>query len=160
MVPLYNHVLMALPATEENLAHLKKEILSFLWNRTDEADTQKILLVAVKQVSASFDKRELQIQHPHKTQLMVSISTAFMNTPETDPNSNTHFTRTMKGIKEQEGHPSLQEHINTMCPTGWTRTHRTDKDTQDRKQNHEEKHNAWLGLPIRSRISGQTRKQS
>ncbi len=117
MVPLYNHVLMALLATEENLAHLKKEILLFLWNRTHAAETvQTRLFVAMKQLLTSFDKRELQIQHPHKTHLTESDSTSFINTPDTDPSSNTHFTRTIKGIKQQEGHPSLQEHVNTMCP--------------------------------------------
>jgi hypothetical protein len=48
MVPLYSHVLMALLATEEYLSHLKKEILSLLWNRTDKAETvQTRLFVAV-----------------------------------------------------------------------------------------------------------------
>jgi hypothetical protein len=68
LVPLYNHVLMALPAREADLQPLYKEIKSFLWTRT-ENDTmiQKRRLVAAKRLSASFDKGGLQIQHPEET---------------------------------------------------------------------------------------------
>ncbi len=68
LVPLYNHVLMALPVTEAELNPLHKEILSFLWTRSKNLETiQKRRLVAVKRLSASFDKGGLQIQHPSET---------------------------------------------------------------------------------------------
>jgi hypothetical protein len=68
LVPLYNHVLMALPATEIDLDPLYREILGFLWTRTSDAvTTQKRRLVAAKRLSASFDKGDLPIQHPKET---------------------------------------------------------------------------------------------
>jgi hypothetical protein len=39
LTPLYNHVLMALPVTEEDLQPLYKEIKSFLWTRTENETT-------------------------------------------------------------------------------------------------------------------------
>jgi hypothetical protein len=68
LVPLYNHVLMALQARETDLQPLNKEIKSFLWTRTENDTTiQKRWLVAAKRLSASFDKGGLQIQHPEET---------------------------------------------------------------------------------------------
>jgi hypothetical protein len=65
LVPLYNHVLMALPATEKDLDPLHREVLGFSWTRTSDAVTiQKRRLVAAKWLSASFHKGGLQIQHP------------------------------------------------------------------------------------------------
>jgi hypothetical protein len=64
LTPLYNHVLMALPATEKDLQPLCKEIKPFLWTRTENDTTiQKRRLVAAKPLSASFDKGGLQIPH-------------------------------------------------------------------------------------------------
>jgi hypothetical protein len=63
MVPLYNHVLMALPTTEQELQPLDKKILSFLWTRTVDSETvQKRSLVASKRLLATFHKGGLQIQ--------------------------------------------------------------------------------------------------
>ncbi len=39
MTPLYNHVLMTLPATGDDLQPIHKEILSFLWIETVNAET-------------------------------------------------------------------------------------------------------------------------
>ncbi len=49
LVPLYNHVFMALPTAEADLDPLHREILGFLWTRTtDSVTTQKRRLVAAK----------------------------------------------------------------------------------------------------------------
>jgi hypothetical protein len=57
MIPLHNYVLMALPTTEEDLAPLHTEILSFRWTRTVDSETiQKRCLVASELLSAIFDK--------------------------------------------------------------------------------------------------------
>jgi hypothetical protein len=67
IIPLYNNVLMALPATEEDLGPRYKEILSFLWTCTIKSEIiQKRRLVASKQLSTSCDKGGLQIQHLKK----------------------------------------------------------------------------------------------
>jgi hypothetical protein len=56
---------MALPATEQDLQPLYKEIKLFLWTRTENMVTiQKRRLMAAKKLSASFDKGGLQIPHP------------------------------------------------------------------------------------------------
>jgi hypothetical protein len=63
MVPLYNHAFMALPIAEEDTEMIHKEILSFLWTRTNESNSiQKRRLVAVKRLPVSFDKGGLHIQ--------------------------------------------------------------------------------------------------
>ncbi len=68
LTPLYNHILMALPASEEDLQPLYKEIKSFLWTQSENGTTvQKRRLVATKRLSASFDKGGLQIPHPSET---------------------------------------------------------------------------------------------
>jgi hypothetical protein len=68
LVPLYNHVLMSLPVAATELDPLHKEILSFLWTRSNNQETiQKQRLVATKRIPASFDKGGLQIQHPAET---------------------------------------------------------------------------------------------
>jgi hypothetical protein len=55
LTPLYNHVLIALPDTEEDLKPLYKEILSFLWTRTVNAGvSQKRRLEVRKHLSTSF----------------------------------------------------------------------------------------------------------
>jgi hypothetical protein len=65
MVPLYNHVFMVLPVADEDMTTLHKEVLSFLWTRTNDSNSiQKRRLVAAKRLPASFDRGGLQIQHP------------------------------------------------------------------------------------------------
>ncbi len=61
MTPLYNHVLMALPAIEEDLQPLYKETLSCLWTKTENSETiQKSCFVAKKRLSTSFGMGGLQ----------------------------------------------------------------------------------------------------
>jgi hypothetical protein len=49
MIPLYNHTLLALPITEEDILPLYKDILSSLWTKTVYIETfQKRRLVARK----------------------------------------------------------------------------------------------------------------
>jgi hypothetical protein len=65
MIPLYNHVLLALPATEKDLAPLYKEILfSSGLAQSNKKLIKKRHLVASKLLSTCFEKRGLQIQHP------------------------------------------------------------------------------------------------
>jgi hypothetical protein len=59
---------MSLPVAATELDSLHKEILSFLWTRSNNQETvQKRRLVATKRIPASFDKGGLQIQHPAET---------------------------------------------------------------------------------------------
>ncbi len=41
MAPLHNHVLMEIPALDNDLQSLHREILSFLWKKTVDAETTK-----------------------------------------------------------------------------------------------------------------------
>jgi hypothetical protein len=55
MIPLYNHVLMAPPATGDNLQPLQKEILSFLWTKTENAETiQKKVISGMETAVSQF----------------------------------------------------------------------------------------------------------
>jgi hypothetical protein len=53
MTPLYNHVLMALPTTGDDLKTLHKEILSFLWSKTVNEETIKNEATRGKEMAVS-----------------------------------------------------------------------------------------------------------
>ncbi|RPH76440.1 MAG: reverse transcriptase family protein, partial [Planctomycetaceae bacterium] len=123
LVPLYNHVLMALPATEDALAPLYKEVLSFLWTKTVDGETiPKRRLVAAKRLSASFEKGGLQIQHPKETAEGLRLNLIQKYFRRMVQENSTHFTRIIESILQQEMRPSLEEHVNTLGPAEWNKT--------------------------------------
>jgi hypothetical protein len=123
LVPLYNHVLMALPATETDLDSLHREILGFLWTRTAEAvTTQKRRLVAAKQLSASFDKGGLQIQHPKETAAGLRLNLIQKRCKKVAAGQETMFIRIVEEMLRQKGRPDLTTHINSLGPTEWEKT--------------------------------------
>jgi hypothetical protein len=123
LVPLYNHVFMALPATEDDVDSLHKEILSFLWTRTtDSVTTQKRRLVAAKRLPASFDKGGLQIQHPKDTAAGLRLNLIQKYYKKIAAGQETMFTRIIEELLRQKGRPSLISHVDTLGPTEWNRT--------------------------------------
>jgi hypothetical protein len=68
LIPIYNHIFMALPTQAESMKALHQEILDFLWTRQHDGEKlQKRRLVAKDRISASFDKGGLQVPHPSDT---------------------------------------------------------------------------------------------
>ncbi len=65
LVPVYNHVFMALPIAPKHTEPLFSEILRFLWTRQVDGHTkQKRHLLAKKRISAGLEMGGLGIQHP------------------------------------------------------------------------------------------------
>ncbi len=123
LVPLYNHVLMALPVTETELDPLHKEILSFLWTRSDNQETiQKRRLVAAKRLSASFDKGGLQIQHPMETAEGLRLNLIQKCFKRITEENGSTFTRILEEMLRQKRLPDLITHVNTLGPTEWVTT--------------------------------------
>jgi hypothetical protein len=118
MVPLYNHVPVALPVTETELNPLYMEILSFLWTRTNNLDTiQKRRLVAAKRLPASFDKGGLQIQHPSETAEGLRLNLIPKCFEKIWAGNGTMFT-----MFRQKRRPDLTTHVNYLGPTKWITT--------------------------------------
>jgi hypothetical protein len=114
---------MALPATEEEVDSLHKEILSFLWTRTtDSVTTQKRRLVAAKRLPASFDKGGLQIQHPKDTSAGLRLNLIQKCYRKIAAGQETMFTRILEELLRQKGRPSLTTHVDILGPMEWKKT--------------------------------------
>ncbi len=77
LIPIYNHIFMALPTHEDHIKDLQQEIIDFLWTRQEEgAKIQKRRLIAKDRISASFEKEDLKY-HTQQTQQTAFTSTYF-----------------------------------------------------------------------------------
>ena len=66
VIPIYNHVLMALPIPEAKLQDLDKEVLAFFWTRQKEGETtQKRRLVAKERFPANLEVGGLKVPKVH-----------------------------------------------------------------------------------------------
>jgi hypothetical protein len=91
LIPVYNHVFMALPVELKHTEPLFSEILRFLWTKQVDGPTkQKRSLVAKKRISAGLEMGGLNIQHPDEINqgfqlnlLQKSTSKAEHTQPET-----------------------------------------------------------------------------
>jgi hypothetical protein len=123
LVPLYNHVFMALPVTEEDSAILHKEILNFLWTRTIDATTiQKRRLVAAARLPASFDKGGLQIQHPKETAAGLRLNLVQKCYKKISTGQRTVFLNIVEELLRQKGRPDLTTHVEALGPVEWIKT--------------------------------------
>jgi hypothetical protein len=115
------------PATEKDLDPLHREILGFLWTRTSDAvTTQKRRLVAAKQLSASFDKGGLQIQHPKETAAGLRLNLIQKCYKRVTTGHDTMFTRIIEEMLIQKRRPDLTTHINSLGPTEWEKHRQQD----------------------------------
>jgi hypothetical protein len=123
LVPLYNHVLMSLPVAAADMEALHKEILSFLWTRSNNQETiQKRRLVAAKRLPASFDKGGLQIQHPSETAEGLRLNLIQKCFKRINIHNTSKFTDTIQEMLRQKGRPDLSTHINKLGPAEWINT--------------------------------------
>jgi hypothetical protein len=124
MVPLYNHAFMALPVAEEDTDTLYKEVLSFLWTRTNDSNyIKKRRLVAAKRLPASFDRGGFQIQHPSETAEGLRLNLLQKILKKNTAGNGTMFTRIMEEMLRQRQRPEdLLTHVNSLGPTEWIAT--------------------------------------
>jgi hypothetical protein len=111
------------PVTEAELNPLHKEILSFLWTRSNDLETiQKRRLVAAKRLSASFDKGGLQIQHHRKTAEGLQLNIIQKCFKRISVGNGSTLTRILEEMLQQKRRPHLTTHVNTLGPKEWVIT--------------------------------------
>jgi hypothetical protein len=114
---------MALPATEQDLQPLTKEIISCLWTRTVDSETvQKRRLVASKRLAASFHKGGLQIQQPVEMAEGLRIHLIQKCYKKITAGDGSKFTQILERILAKKRRPTLAAHINTLGPAEWNLT--------------------------------------
>jgi hypothetical protein len=123
MTPLYNHVLMALLAIEEDLQPLYKETLSCLWTKTENSETiQKSCFVAKKRLSTSFGMGGLQIPPLEETSDGLRINLIQKYHCKIVNGNESKYTQLIGENLHRERKPDLQEHVNSMSPREWMKT--------------------------------------
>jgi len=126
LIPLYNHIFMALPLAGGQADTLHKEILNFLWTRQKDGVTRnKRKLVAKNRLPASHDKGGLQIPHPRETceGLHINLLQKIYRKskyPHKGPHS--HLPRILEDVLQLARRPTLQFHVETYGPDQWTHT--------------------------------------
>jgi hypothetical protein len=125
LIPIYNHIFMALPTQEDHIKDLQQEIIDFLWTRQEEgAKIQKRRLIAKDRISASFEKGGLHVPHPADTAdgLHLNLLPKIYNKirlPEVYPNS--LLPNIPHEILQDAGLPSFQYHLENLGPEKWER---------------------------------------
>jgi hypothetical protein len=126
LIPIYNHIFMALPTQAESMKALHQEILDFLWTRQHDGEKlQKRRLVAKDRISASFDKGGLQVPHPSDTAdgLHLNLLQKIYNKirlPNRFPDS--HLPTIMQETLHSARCPSFLDHLENLGPDKWERT--------------------------------------
>jgi len=126
LIPIYNHIFMALPTQAEHIKALHQEIIDFLWTRQQEGETiQKRRLVAKDRISASFEKGGLQVPHPADTAdgLHLNLLQKIYNKirlPDRYPNS--LLPNILHETLQDAGCPSFQHHLENLGPEKWDLT--------------------------------------
>ena len=127
-IPIYNHVLMALPVTKGHLDTLDKEVRTFFWTRQKEGETlQKRRVVAKNRIPADMEVGGLRvplvqtIAQGFKLNLLQRIHKR-TEKPEHFPPS--MLPTVLQSLLQQVGRPSLEEHIARLGPSQWIKTGR------------------------------------
>jgi len=127
-VPIYNHVLMALPVTKEQLDNLDKEVRTFFWTRQKEGETlQKRRVVAKNRIPADMEVGGLRvplvqtIAQGFKLNLLQRI---YKRTEKPEHFPPSMLPTVLQSLLQQAGRPSLEEHIARLGPSQWVKTGR------------------------------------
>jgi len=132
LIPIYNHIFMALPVQEEPMKELHQEVLDFLWTRQQDGEKiQKRRLVAKDRISASFNKGGLQVPHPSDTAegLQLNLLQKIYNRirlPQNFPPSN--LPNILEETLRDARCPTFLEHLEKHGPDRWDRTARKIKN--------------------------------
>jgi exonuclease III len=120
LLPIYNHVFMAVPVSSEHCESLFKEIIKFLWTKQKDGNTiQKRTRVSKHRISASLVMGGLDIPLPQdlisgfqQNIIQRIILKDVRNIPSLLPTL-------LQGLLDRVGRPSLEHHINHMGPEHW-----------------------------------------
>jgi hypothetical protein len=117
LIPVYNHVFMALPVEPPHTENLFSEILRFLWTKqVDGRTAQKRRLVAKQRISAGLDMRGLGIPHPDeiiqgfRQNLIKKINRQHRQNPSA------HLSTILAGLLAIANRPGLPDHIQQFGP--------------------------------------------
>ena len=126
LIPIYNHVFMALPLGGGQADVLHKEILKFLWTKQKDGVTKnKRKLVAKNRIPASHDKGGLQIPHPRNTCEGLHINLLqkiYQKSREPHRGPHTLLPRILEDTLQLARRPTLQFHVETYGPEQWMHT--------------------------------------
>ena len=124
LIPIYNHVFMALPTTKQQGKDLYGEILSFLWTKQEDGETkQKRRLIAKHRIPASHHMGGLQVQHPmeHASSLRLNLIHKIWQSGH-----NNFLQSRLPGLLHDllilTNRQSLDCHVQNMGPTQWDTT--------------------------------------
>ena len=126
LIPIYNHIFMALPVQKEMTKRLHQEILDFLWTKQHDGETiQKRRLVAKDRIPASFNRGGLQVPHPDDTAegLHLNLLQKIQNKirlPHRYPPS--HLPAILEETLRDARCPTFTEHLEKYGPDRWDRT--------------------------------------
>jgi hypothetical protein len=124
LVPIYNHVFMALQVGKSYTDELQKEILKFLWTRQLDGQTkQKRRLVAKTGLGAGLEMGGLGLQPIEHTvqgfqQNLVQKIYKKANRPETGSLLPHILSRLLLRINR----PTIEDHVERLGPEQWTMT--------------------------------------
>jgi hypothetical protein len=120
LIPVYNHVFMALPVEPHHTENLFFEILCFLLTKqVDGRTTQKRRLVAKKRNSAVLEMGGLGIPHRDETiqgftqNLIQKIYRQYRQQPTA------HLPAILTGLLVRANRPCLLDHIQWFGPKQW-----------------------------------------
>jgi hypothetical protein len=121
LIPIYNHVLMALPVGKCHTDALQKEILKFLWTRQQEGRVkQKRRLVAKTRIGASLEMGGLGIQPIENTvQGFQQNRIQKIYKKDGQPETDSLLPRILNGLLRRVNRPPLQEHVERLGPQQW-----------------------------------------
>ncbi len=125
LIPVYNHVFMALPIEPKHTEPLFSEILRFLWTKQVDGHTkQKRRLVAKKRISAGLEMGGLGIQHPDEIiqGFQLNLLQKIYKQGRMHPAGNLPIILT--GLLARANRPSLAQHILRLGPQQWRITGR------------------------------------
>ncbi len=124
-IPIYNHVFMALPITNNHTDELQKAVLQMLWTRQLDGQTrQKRRLVAKKRLGAGLEMGGgLGIQPLENTvqgfqQNLLQRNDWGVNQPATG----SILPRILNRLLLRVNRPSIEDHIERMGPQQWNLT--------------------------------------
>jgi hypothetical protein len=120
LIPVYNHVFMALPVEPKHTEPLFSEILRFLWTKQVDGHTkQKRRLVAKQKISAGLEMGGLGIQHPDEIiqGFQLNLLRKIHKQGRAHPAGN--LPSILTGLLARANRPSLAEHILRLGPKQW-----------------------------------------
>ena len=123
LLPIYNHVFMALPVSSEHTKNLFTEVLNFLWTRQQGGETvSRRRRVARDRISADLNMGGLRIPHPddiirgfQQNLIQRIILKESQDIPSLLPSL-------LRGILARMGSPSLECHVDRLGPAQWKST--------------------------------------